>query len=150
VVDAIAPVQPTAGISFAPASPMRSFGPELPSEGPAQGALAGFPGIAHSGLNHAASNTPTAMPTMKTSTAMTVRNGVIIFSSSVMAASVARDRQRQKKEPAFRGRLDSFPRTGCQSRHHCDGDSDCQAATGSAASAIASRALPSQKVLGSQ
>jgi hypothetical protein len=39
--------------------------------------------LSHSGLNHAASNTPTAMPTTNTMTAIIVRSGVIIFWSSL-------------------------------------------------------------------
>jgi hypothetical protein len=65
--------------------------PRVPREGPARGAPARFPRVAHSGANHAASNTPTAMPTMKTTTAIIGRSGVIIpSSSSVMAGTVAR------------------------------------------------------------
>jgi hypothetical protein len=50
-------------------------------------------GLAHNGgWNHAAINTPTAMPTTKTITAIIVRNGANVSSSSVMAASLARER----------------------------------------------------------
>jgi hypothetical protein len=75
------------------------------AQGLAEGAWAGFLcgpmtiralvflGVAHDGgWNHAAINTPTAMPTTKTITAIIVRNGANVSSSSVMAASPSRTR----------------------------------------------------------
>jgi hypothetical protein len=73
--------------------------------------------LSHSGLNHAASNTPTAMPTTNTMTAIIVRSGVIILSSSLMGHQRSTRSSTAKNEPL--GQMLRNPLSGGWLRRCC-------------------------------